>query len=243
MKDRKIDFYHGQHTLTNDQEIANGIYYRLLFDYYLRYFEYSAEIFNKIRSGYLDEFIFYLKQLEKLNKHVLLIGSGGGRDAVWISQTGFKVRLVDLSPEMIDFSKLMVPDLESATIGDANEYLKLAIRQKDRFRGVLNESSLQHMSHDQVYIHLKMIAQLLENRGILLIGLKQAPKNFKKGVVYSVTEGNYSRFFLCWTEEEINELLFYANTLGFKVEKEIITNHLASNFGTPAFIRLLLSLS
>lgn len=239
MKYRKIEFYPELKGLSDYHIKMNTSFYNQLVLYYYNFFEFSQEMLARTYNDYIKAFIEFLKKSD-LNNPVLVLGSGCGRDAFWISQLGVAIQLVDFSQSMLDFSKKFFIS-GSFFCQDMNDFL-LTLKESDSvYSGILNESAAQHLEKMQVYEQLRLVSSHLASDGIFLLGLKKAPIEYDKGPVYSVSEANEMRFFVSWSEAELNELIIFASTLGLSLVKRIEAAHLESSQGTPSFIRLYFS--
>jgi len=239
---REIVFYPGLFDLSDDHQSATQNYYRSMVMYYIEHFEFSADMLTRPWEDYLKLFHDHLPK-DQSKKNVLLFGSGGGRDAMWLAQHGFTPVLVDLSDEMLNFSRRVVLNGEFFH-EHMNQFLERLVKESEqKFIGLVNESAAQHLNKSEVYKQLELAKNVLHTGGIFLLGLKMAPEEFKdKGPVYSVAEGTGKRFFVSWTKKEVQELIDFAGGLGFQVVQRVESPHLTANAGTPSFIRLFFSL-
>ncbi len=240
---RDIVYLDDQFALTGEYQAITKKYYESMVLYYVKLFEFSLKMLERPWNDYLKKFIDYLLKNTK-DKKVLFFGSGAGRDALMVSQHGFIPYLVDASQEMLAISKRVVINGKYYN-EDMNAYLQRIVElNEEKFIGVLNESAAQHLNKTDVYRQVGLVKEVLQEGGIFLIGLKSAPDRYKEvGPIYSITEGEGTRYFVSWTQKEILELISFAKSIGLHVISIVDTPHLASNVGTPNFTRLFFSLS
>lgn len=160
----------------------------------------TVEFWENFPKETLKEFIKRLK-----GKKVLDLGSGPGRDAVLLRNSGLEVICLDASFEMIRRTKKL--GFESVLA----DMRKLGFPDKS-FDGVWAFTSLLHISKSEVEKVLRKLYELLKPNGVLLIGMIEG--NFDGNVERESMPG-VKRYFRFYSEQELKGLVESEN---FKFE-------------------------
>ena len=168
----------------NYKELNRGVY------------DSHAEEFEKKRAGYIEKYI--LEDAEEFvdslpGKRVLDLGSGPGRDSVFLINYGIHTTCLDISQEMIRLCRekglvSLVGDLENLPFPN------------NTFHGIWAYASLLHVPKRNFPIVLKNLNGLLKNQGTMYIGMKEGNS---EGIIKSEKYGGKERFFALYEEKEL----------------------------------------
>jgi len=162
------------------------------------------EEYQKNRTESYDLFVLnHLKDevklfLKKLNgKRILDLGSGPGRDAVFLKENSLEPTCVDLSPAMVKSCKER--GLEAYLMDMEN--LEFA---KRTFDGIWAYASLVHIPKRRIYNTLARINELLKPDGLLFLGMIEGNSE----VFYeSESKPGKKRFFALYKDDEFKKIL------------------------------------
>jgi len=180
--------------------------------------EYRQRYYNnsdgkKMESQFMNKFVDYLET----GKLVLDIGTGTGFDSKNLIEKGCSVTGIDMADKLLEvarevapLAKLLKMDMRKMTFTDAS------------YNGVWAADSILHLPKKEIGAVIADIYRILNDNGILFLGLKQGiGEEFKlnKG------EGNLNgarRFFAYYSREEVELVL---KNGGFKILEYIETEN------------------
>jgi len=161
------------------------------------YDEETVDFWNIFPATFINAF------KNEVEGKVLDVGSGSGRDALILQESGLDVTCLDASEAMIKLTKQK--GLKSV-LADFNQIPFL----DESFDGVWAYTSLLHVPKSEVTKPLKEIWRILKNKGILGLGLIEGnTEEYKESMGV-----NLPRFFAYYTKKEVEEILKDA---GFEV--------------------------
>lgn len=149
----------------------------------------------------------FLKRYESfgLNKPILFVGAGTGRDMETSEKLGFQIVGIDTSVEMITLAR---------SYGVISPYLNMDMRrielEENSFHGVFCESAISHIKKTEVPDVLKHFYRLLSPGGVLMLGIRVG-----SGHVYILDDQvGGKRYNTTMTPEESNDLI---SSVGFDI--------------------------
>ncbi len=155
-----------------------------------------AEDYAERRKEYLQKYLLrdvalFIKHLE--GQRILELGSGPGRDAVYLKEQGLQVVCTDISPTQVRLCKekgleAYEMDFEHLTFPDAS------------FDGVWAYTALLHLPKSRLDAVLERICCLLKAGGIFFIGMKEGTS---EGWQENSRYPGHKRYFALYTEEEL----------------------------------------
>lgn len=159
----------------------------------------TLEYYNKNYDEYFKNTVsvdlshLYFKFIEKLPKEakVLDLGCGSGRDSLYFKNQGYKVTAIDGSKELANLASKLI---EQDVIVSNFEELEL----NDKFNGIWACASLLHLNEIELEKLLTKLEKSLIKDGILYM-------SFKYGIKEYIDDKG--RYFNCYTEETIKELI------------------------------------
>lgn len=163
------------------------------------YEKYAAEFEENTRT-YLQNYLLsdislFLQNLK--GNRILDVGSGPGRDAIFLKSKGLNPVCIDISSSMISLCKekgleVYIMDLENITLREAS------------FDGIWAYTSLLHVPKKAMPNVLKKFHSLLKKKGILYLGMKEgAFEGFHEDQRYP----NTKRFSALYKDEDLRKLL------------------------------------
>lgn len=161
----------------------------------------------------IDALNYFSEKLEE-GSFILDIGSGGGRDAKFLSDKNFKVTGIDNSTEMLRSAESNAP---KATFMEMDfEDLKFP---DNSFDGIWANASLHHVPKINLPATLEKIYQILKNDGLFFIKIKQGESD---GIRENEKFGEkIQRWFSYYKKDEVADIL---EKIGFQIIKSEITN-------------------
>lgn len=206
--------------------------------------------------SFLEPFFKSLEQNKTSSRRVFNIGTGFGLANVFIARKGYSLHGIDVSRTMVlaSYLKFVIALEDSLNLGSVihaihdDSFLSYQFTQSslttlpDTFAqpnslaGVLVDSALQHVNHDDVYDAIRQWYGWLEPGGTLLFRVKQTDH----GNVYVIHDEVGTRYYTSWTEEEIAQLLIFAEEMGFRVQDQQAVAHRDAVAGTPPFYQIVL---
>lgn len=167
----------------------------------------TAEEYYKIVSSFellpeLEKFVSLIDE----NGIILDLGCGPGHHSRVFLESGFNVKGVDLSTEMIAIAKKEVVDGDFEVMDI--QHLKF---KSDSFDGIWASASLLHIPKNNLKIVLKNLYIILAKEGILYISLK---KGFGSEILKDTRYGGVGKFYVYYQSEEIKNAL---NEVGFEI--------------------------
>jgi bifunctional enzyme CysN/CysC len=197
------------------------------------------ESFYSKRTGVLhpSPFAVFVSDLlgpDSLEKDLLEVGCGNGRDSAFFSQTGFRVTAIDASCAAIDYCR----EAHDSSISFEHRVLKAADAKSNSYDVVYSRFVLHAMTPEEAEEFFLAAADCLKPNGLLLLECRSINDPLaRKGEVLSPTEridGHYRRFIVA------DELVEDVRSVGFAVERLVESNGLAKfNDEDPVVIRLI----
>jgi len=148
----------------------------------------------------------FMKEI-KPNGKILDLCCGPGRDSRFLSERGYDVLGVDLSPNMIEKAEKVAPKAKFKVMN----LLELDF-PPDSFDGVFFCAGLLAVPRKHSFDILKKIHFILADKGVLFISVKEGTGEgfkFRKGV-------NVEKFYSFYTKEELEEMF---GRIGFEILK------------------------
>ncbi len=140
-------------------------------------------------------------------KKVLDLGSGPGRDALFLKRKGLNPLCVDLSSEMVKQCKrkgLKARQMDIENLDFRNE----------SFDGIWAYASLVHIPKQRIYNSIVRIRELLKPEGLLFLGMVEGRR---EKIYESKTKPGIKRFFSLYTNRELQDILReYFEIVAFK---------------------------
>jgi ubiquinone/menaquinone biosynthesis C-methylase UbiE len=143
----------------------------------------------------LEEAKFFTKNLN--GTKILDVGSGTGRDALFLKENG-------LTPVCIDISSAMVEICKKKGLETYKKDIENLDLEEESFDGVWAYTSLLHIPKDRIYNSLARIKEILKEGGLLFLGMVEG--NGEK-IYRSPNKPKKSRFFALYSDEEIRNAL------------------------------------
>lgn len=163
-----------------------------VYDLFPDYFDDKfGEYTNEVIKGELHEVILRFPKSAK----ILDLGSGPGNHALFFEKNGFDVLCLDISDKML--AKCKEKGLKTIKM----DIEKLSF-PRGSFDVIWAYTSLLHLPKSNLPKVLKKIKNILNDNGLFMISLKEGSD---EGIV--VFEKGGKRWFSCYTEKEIRELL------------------------------------
>lgn len=136
------------------------------------YYDKNAQTFyertiNADMSQCYDRFLQYLKP----SGHILEMGCGVGRDALFFENLGYLVTAFDGSQAMVDFANKILKN-------PAKQMLFQEINFSEEFDGAWAAAALIHVPHNELSHVLTLIHQALKPNGVLLATFKHGEGQF-----------------------------------------------------------------
>lgn len=166
----------------------------------------TTEVYNTLGKKYLKdskkivppERIEFSKLFKK-GDTILDVGCGGGRDATFFTNKGFKVVGIDTSSVLIDIAR----EAEPRATFECGDLLKINF-PKDTFNGIWAQAVLLHLKRNDVPKALKKFYSILKKDGVLHIRVKKG-----KGEAYvkEKLSGWHERFYTYFTKTEMEALV------------------------------------
>ena len=150
---------------------------------------------NFMGKNILEETESFIKNLK--GKRVLDLGSGTGRDALFLKESG-------LTPVCIDISSAMVEICKKKGLEAYKKDVENLDLEENSFDGVWAYASLLHIPKNRIYNTLARIKELLKKDGLLFLGMVEG--NGEK-IYTSPNKPEKSRFFALYSSEEIRGIL------------------------------------
>jgi SAM-dependent methyltransferase len=160
---------------------------------YAEGFEWDPDMQVRTSHDYLHSFIRYLKN----GDHVLVAGSGTGRDALELQSRQFNVFCVDGSIKMLDLAVkhgIRVP-MWCQDMAD----VELPVGSID---AILAESVLQHVAKEKTPELLQRMLTWIRVDGVMYVRLRLG-----NGAVFMVDDVVGRRYFCSYTQEEIRGII------------------------------------
>ncbi len=175
----------------------------------IEFYTHYAHLFEKIPSPEIIIPLFEKYASDAPGKAVIDIGAGTGCFAQWISNQGFSVLCLDITPEMIERCK----QKGLAThLGSIQEF-----QSCQSFDVALALASLIHLRKQEVAPAIQKIAELLNDKGIFIVAVLQGTYEGFEPVPSNQLERYYSAF----TQQEIEEMAVPHFTILEMVCKEV----------------------
>jgi SAM-dependent methyltransferase len=145
---------------------------------------------------------------------VLEIGSGSGRDARALEDTGLSVRRTDITPGFV--RRLRDSGYDADVVDPLVDDLSDPAAPGTPYAGVWADASLLHADREELPLILSRLADVTEPGGVLFVGLKEGD-----GEDWSV-HGNVTapRFFTYWHEEPLRSAMSGAGWLVRDVRRD-----------------------
>lgn len=102
-------------------------------------------------------------------KPVLEIGSGSGRDAAFLAESGFDITAVDASAGMVSESALRHPVLADRLVRAEFPMPSGSPLLDERFGGVVSIATVMHIPNSHLFEFAMQLRELVEPGGILII--------------------------------------------------------------------------
>jgi SAM-dependent methyltransferase len=119
----------------------------------------------------LDERAAFLDRLRAVEAKTLLeIGAGTGQDGLFFAEEGLDVTAVDLSPEMVEWSRAKGLRAYVRDVGDLGF-------EPDRFDAVYTVNCLLHVPNADLPAALAAIAAVLKPGGLVYLGVWGGPSH------------------------------------------------------------------
>lgn len=205
---------------------------------------------------YFIPFIKSMNQNDTKSKRVFNIGTGFGLVNVFIVRLGYELHAIDSSKTMVfaSYLKFIIADESTMKLGvpihaifdDSGlpqQFTQASLTdlpdtfaEPNSLGGILVDSALQHVNHDDVYVALKQWQMWLEPGGTLLFRLKVTDH----GNAYVIHDEVGTRYYTSWTQQEIDELLEFTQKLGFTIQQQQEVPHKDVVAGTPPFYQIIL---
>ena len=154
-----------------------------------------------------NEADFFISNIK--GKKILDVGCGIGRDAKYFSEQGYSITGIDLTPEFIDIAKKNVPS-GHFYIAD----MRKMIFMDDYFDGIWSMASILHIPKKEANKTLEEHSRILKSKGIMFLSTMEGKG--ESPLPASLKYGGHSKFFYCYQEDELKELL---ESSGFSIEK------------------------
>jgi ubiquinone/menaquinone biosynthesis C-methylase UbiE len=164
----------------------------------------TIDTYNKMAKEYDDETVdfwdrfprtFLDKFVELSGMKIIDVGSGPGRDALLLQQTGKEVVCIDASEAMVELSSGR--GLQSVLAGFDNLPF-----ENESFDGVWSYTALLHIPKKSIDVPLKEIYRVLKPLGIFALGLIEGD-----GEEYKKNSGvDMPRWFSFYHKEEVEIL-------------------------------------
>jgi ubiquinone/menaquinone biosynthesis C-methylase UbiE len=173
----------------------------------------TIDVYNKLGRKYLEDSMNIVPPERNLFSKVLLpkasildVGCGGGRDAKFFLQKGFKVTGIDASSVLISIAKQEVPKVTFKKM----DVLKLDFLA-DSFDAVWAQAILLHLQRKDIPKALKRFYKILKPGGYVHINVK---KGKGEAFVSEKLSGGHERFYTYFSKKEIVGLM---QNQGFKI--------------------------
>ena len=160
----------------------------------------QAEQRNKheIENWKAAERAYFLSLLQKENKRNLLeIGAGHGRDSLFFQEQGFKVRCIDLSPEMVRLCQ------QKGIAAFVMDMVNLEFEQAS-FDAVFALNSFLHLPKSEFPTALENVRAVLRADGLFYLGLYGG---FDFEGIWEEDSYTPKRFFSLYTDEDLKKNL------------------------------------
>ena len=172
-----------------DYREASRFYYDLKGDSFGK--DKTRDYWNFVRNYLADCFNIFFNQLP--GRNILDLGSGPGRDALFFRENGFQPICVDIATNM---ARATHRQGLLSCVGDAEE-LPFA---DNSFAGVWAYTSLLHMPKNKFPDALREIERVLDDSGVLFLGMKEGCFD---GFAPVQNECDISRYIALYTHEEL----------------------------------------
>lgn len=196
----------------HSRDLVQSTYSKIAQKYTDLYFDISFD------QQYVDMFLSYLKPHAK----ILDIGSGPGNFTKYISEKGFTVEGVDISPEMLDIAHKKAPGIPF-NIMDMRE-LEFP---DNRFDGVISAYSLIHIESAEIAETLSEFCRVLKPGGIILLIVQEGAADQIVDEPLYPGEKVFMNFF---QEEQLSQSI---ESAGFKIletdKQEVQDENVLSN--------------
>lgn len=153
---------------------------------------------------YQQELVDYSKIVP--SGRILDIGSGNGRDALLLTEAGYKVDGLDISKTLLSVAKQECPEA-SFTLGSMYE---LPFEDQS-FDGTWMVASLLHIPREKAALPIQEARRVVKDQGGLFLTVKAG-----EGEALVAQGGMDDRLFVYWQEDPLVELV---EAHGWKVEK------------------------
>ena len=173
----------------------------------------TIDVYNTLGRKYYNDSLkvtppkrsFFANFLPK-GCHILEVGCGGGRDAKYFTQKGFKVTGIDASKVFIQIAKKEVPKATFKVM----DVLKVSF-PKNSFDAIYSEATLLHLKRKDVPKALKKFYTVLKPNGYAYLSVK---KGTGEAYVKEKLSGGHERFYTYFSKKEIIDLV---KKQGFKI--------------------------
>ncbi len=168
------------------------------------FYDLYAEDYEKERGGDFSSFMqknlseevdFFLQELK--GKKILDIGSGTGRDALFLKKQGLEPTCIDISSAMVEICKQKGLEAYRKDIEDLDF-------EEVSFDGVWAYTSLLHIPKKRIYNSLARIREILKEDGLLFLGMVEGEG---EKIHQSPNKSEKRRFFALYSDSEVREIL------------------------------------
>ncbi len=166
---------------------------RLAYNKYAEKFETSTK--DYLKNHLLGDVALFMRYLP--GETILDVGSGPGRDALYLKEQNLQPVCIDISHSMVKLCRekgleAHEMDLEEIQFADSS------------FDGIWAYTSLLHIPKEKLPKVFKKIKSLLRDEGILYLGMKEGCfAGFKEDERYPEVR----RYSVCYSDKELRELL------------------------------------
>ena len=152
----------------------------------LNYYNRNAKLlFDKYQS--LDPgkvHASWLKYLPSKPGLALDVGGGSGRDAVWLSQRGWEVIVVEPATALFELGQKATESDSVTWINDSLPTLAKLQRYRHNFSLILVSGVLMHLSHQQRIDSMETFTGLMADNSLLIVTLRQGPDTERRGLYH-----------------------------------------------------------
>lgn len=130
----------------------------------------ALELFNKYNSVEPQHITKFSKLFNKEDR-ILDIGAGSGRDLMFLYKKGLNVYGIEPSVKLINIVNGQYPQLKNRILhGELPDYIPVVYKTK-KWDGILISAVFQHLNNNELEESVKVIKNLLNKSGYLLISI------------------------------------------------------------------------
>lgn len=136
----------------------------------------AKALFDKYQSLDPDKLhANWLRHLPSRPGLALDVGSGSGRDALWLAQKGWDVMAVEPAKALMELGQQATAGHRVTWIDDCLPALNTLKEYQHKFALVLLSAVLMHLPHQQRVESMETLVGLLDQDGVMVVSLRHGP--------------------------------------------------------------------